>query len=299
MHPPLSEALAGAERSTQEEIARVISERFGGLEPVLAAQVEEARAAGRSELAQQLGERSRAMSESGDERQWRDALLDSTIGLCSRSALFSVRGQNLRFEGARGPDSDRLAGAPDIPLSEARAFLRAVSSREVVTAECTGEDLPAPMAGLPGESPQRAATLFPMRARDRVVAVLYAEDPAAAGALEALVAFAGAAFESHLRREANAAVEEATLEHAAARRFARVAVANIVLREFGAVRAGRESRTLYASLSGPIDRAREDYRANLLGRYRRLPDYLHREILSALANDQPELLGPDYPGPLA
>lgn len=89
----------------------------------------------------------------------------------------------------------------------------------------------------------------------------------------------------------------------AAQRFARVKVAEIQLYRSDAVRAGRASKDLYGALKFNIDEAREAFRERFLshanGAGNGTADYLHTEMLHALANDDASLMGPGYPGPLA
>jgi hypothetical protein len=87
--------------------------------------------------------------------------------------------------------------------------------------------------------------------------------------------------------------------NAAALRFARVKIAEIQLYQTDAVRTGRASRDLYGSLKWHLDEAREAYREKFLSNGTETADYLHAEILHALANDDATLMGPGYPGPLA
>jgi hypothetical protein len=86
---------------------------------------------------------------------------------------------------------------------------------------------------------------------------------------------------------------------AAALRFARVKIAEIQLYHSSAVRAGRASRDLYGSLKPQIDDARVEFQKLFLENGSETDDYLHAEILHALAHDDATLLGPNYPGPLA
>jgi hypothetical protein len=86
--------------------------------------------------------------------------------------------------------------------------------------------------------------------------------------------------------------------HLRARRFARVEVAKLRLFEADAVRAGRARRNLYEALRDSIDAARETFRQSFLAPCPGIPDYLHLELVRTLANDDPELLGKTYPGPL-
>jgi hypothetical protein len=87
--------------------------------------------------------------------------------------------------------------------------------------------------------------------------------------------------------------------NAAAQRFARVRVAEIQLYQTEAVKEGRASRDLYGSLKWHIDDAREVFREKFLTAADGTSDYLHAEMLHALANDDATLMGPGYPGPLA
>ncbi|MGB7761704.1 MAG: hypothetical protein WBL61_17865, partial [Bryobacteraceae bacterium] len=86
--------------------------------------------------------------------------------------------------------------------------------------------------------------------------------------------------------------------HLRAQRFARVRVAQWRLREGAAVRSGRDSRDLYGELAEQIDEARESFRREFFAECPSMVDYLHLEMVHTLANDDAELLGKDYPGPL-
>ena len=86
--------------------------------------------------------------------------------------------------------------------------------------------------------------------------------------------------------------------HLRAQRFARVQVAELRLYEADGVQAGRTSRDLYEALRDRIDAARESFRGRFFSSCSSMIDYLHLELLRTLANDDQNLLGPDYPGPL-
>lgn len=87
--------------------------------------------------------------------------------------------------------------------------------------------------------------------------------------------------------------------HLKAQRFARVQVAEIRLFKSQAVKEGRQARALYATLRDDIERGREAYRRQFVGACPSMVDYLHLEMVRTLANDNEELLGAEYPGPLA
>src|SRR5439155_1068706 len=86
--------------------------------------------------------------------------------------------------------------------------------------------------------------------------------------------------------------------HFRAQRFARVQAAEMRLFEPDTVQNGRSSRNLYDLLREPIDRARETFRQRFFAHCPTMVDYLHLELVQTLANDDPEALGKDYPGPM-
>jgi hypothetical protein len=90
-----------------------------------------------------------------------------------------------------------------------------------------------------------------------------------------------------------------TDDHLRAQRFARVRVAEMSLYQGPRVKAGREARNLYGALKTEIDEARTGFQQQFLTERRGIPDYLHQELILALAHNDQSLLGPDYPGPLA
>jgi hypothetical protein len=85
--------------------------------------------------------------------------------------------------------------------------------------------------------------------------------------------------------------------HLRAQRFARVQVAEMRLYETDAVYLGREHRNLYEALRNLIDPARAAFQNQFFATCPSMVDYLHLELVHTLANDDPELLGKDYPGP--
>ena len=65
-----------------------------------------------------------------------------------------------------------------------------------------------------------------------------------------------------------------------------------------AVQAGRSRRNLYDLLRQPIDDARQGFRNQFFAGCPSMVDYLHLELTRTLANDDPDLFGSTYPGPL-
>ena len=64
------------------------------------------------------------------------------------------------------------------------------------------------------------------------------------------------------------------------------------------VQAGRTRRDIYEALRKSIDTARETFRNEFFASCTNMVDYLHLELTRTLANDDPDLLGKSYPGPL-
>ncbi|WP_031499692.1 hypothetical protein [Bryobacter aggregatus] len=86
--------------------------------------------------------------------------------------------------------------------------------------------------------------------------------------------------------------------HMRAQRFARVQVAEMRLYKDDAVKAGRRDANIYLRLKTEIDEARERYLSQFLDGQQHMRDYLHGELVETLAIDNPQLMGPDYPGSL-
>jgi hypothetical protein len=87
--------------------------------------------------------------------------------------------------------------------------------------------------------------------------------------------------------------------HLKAQRFARVKVSEIRLYHASKVRSGRVASDLYGVLKPQIVAARGEFRQQFLTPMRGIPDYVHLELIKILANDDAQLLGPTYPGPMA
>lgn len=85
--------------------------------------------------------------------------------------------------------------------------------------------------------------------------------------------------------------------HSEARRFARLLVAEIKLYNEDQVQEGRGASDLYRRLSSDIDRSREMYEKRVSPLVRASEDYFHSEMIRVLAQEDPELMGPGYPGP--
>jgi hypothetical protein len=85
--------------------------------------------------------------------------------------------------------------------------------------------------------------------------------------------------------------------HAEAKRFARLLVSEIKLYNEHHVLEGRENRDIYLRLKRDIDRSREMYEKRVSSQVSRRIDYFHDEIIRILGDNDPSILGSDYPGP--
>lgn len=277
----------------------------------------EARATGERELARKLNQTARCLrgSENGD---WAKELVQATHGFCDRAAVFTLKGGALHLEAARGIVHGTQA--EDVPLDAAPAFASAVESKDTVIAMRTRDELSSKIATWIGEAESWRSYIFPVATGERVLGLLYADADQRAvesSTLELLALLAAVAVDNHAAPEkpANlvniaapaakagpAAWSSLTREeqdlHARAQRFARVQVAEIRLYKSENVKKGRAAGNLYTSLKSEIDSARETYRTDFLQASGTMEDYLHVELVRTLANDDVELLGPDYPGPL-
>jgi|SRR5271165_3526946 len=243
--------------------------------------------------------------------EWSQVLNDAASAFAARAALFTVRNGSMQLEASRG----RMP-LEAVPLASAPAFQSAVETKDTVVAVRTRGEMSAPIANYFGESAEDRFHLFPVSSAGRVVALIYADGPRTVlqpDALELLATVAGAILErpgalldSGPAKAQNGLVNIAGSLGAVerdvdlkARRFARVLVAEMLLYQDEQVKSGRAAGDLYASLQPQIDEAREAYRAAFLTNSESLPDYLHQELVTTLANGDVEVLGPDYPGPLA
>jgi hypothetical protein len=313
------------ERVLEETVAALAARLDREFQDALEARVQQAHRsaeASRRELIQKLNQIARRLRSFEDERQWSNTLVDSTRGFCGRAALFPIRDRKLRLETTRNFDDADLADA--VALEDAPAFATAVETRDTLVALCCGSELSEPVAAYVGQENSKCY-LFPVVSRQNVTAVLYADSgDVDVDALELLVAMAASVLNAQppaapariaplndlisITAPADAqkpevlswfALSREDKElHLRAQRFARVQVAEIRLYQSEKVKNGRTAHDLYTSLKGEIDSARETFRGEFLNASDSMVDYLHLEMVRTLANDDAEILGKDYPGPM-
>jgi hypothetical protein len=176
------------------------------------------------------------------------------------------------------------------------------------------------MMEIAGHGAEARVSVFPVAVREEVPALLYVWGAVQTAAVELLGQVAAGAWASieappeavpelvqiaaapapeQPRRKSWDELAPAEQEvHLRAQRFARVRASEIRLERGHAVLAGRNYRDVYGALRPAIDAAREEFRSKFFAASPSMVDYLHLELLRVLANDDAELLGKDYPGPL-
>lgn len=289
------------------------------------ASLEEANGGGRR-LTAELNQIFRRLRHYEKEEQWFSAVRDGLLPFAKAFVLFALRDGVLVM---RAQHNISLESGYELPLSAGRAFAAAVESRDsVIALRTAGEVGPA----LSAESPSSRVQLVPITNGERIAALIFApqDDILDANALELVAGMASAVLahrgnqSMHAQiapamhaqigsagmREASPAPEKVVahpashlaasdrLQHARARRFARVTVARMQLARPEACRAGREQNTFYSLLRPEIDRARDEYRKQFMTGTSMI-DYLHHELMKTAAGGDEARLGADYPGALA
>ena len=278
----------------------------------------QARAKISAEFIANLNQSVRRLRASKSEEDCGAALLDAAQSFSDGAALFTVNQGLLHFEAAR--DIRTEGQLEDVPVASAPAFAAAVESRDTIVAMRIEQEMSPSIAAYLGQAGGGKFHLFPIVTGGRVAALLYAAGSAAqVESLELLAAVAEAVLEgrsSQSQRKGDlinidsarppaelnswARLSEADREvHRKAQRFARVQIARLRLYKSSAVKTGRAEGDLYGALKEEIDAARGAFRQEFLAKSGTMVDYLHLEVVQTLANNEVELLGPNYPGPMA
>jgi ElaB/YqjD/DUF883 family membrane-anchored ribosome-binding protein len=308
-----------------ERISQLLREAEDVLDARAARQAGEARGRARREAAEQLNQAVRRMRQAADVEELGAALLDAASAFAGGVALLALDGAVARGERIRGgPQAAEGFRALEIPLALAPALAAAVESRDPVVTATTPAEISPLLASCLDHPADARAWVFPVAGRERVAALVYAWGEVEAPPIELLTQVAAAVwsarppapegFVSIAPVEQSVATEAASApalasasawerlspeeqrRHLRAQRFARVQVARIRLFRPADVQAGRARRDLYGALREPIDGAREAFRKTYFDPCPSMVDYLHLEVLRTLANDDPELLGDNYPG---
>jgi hypothetical protein len=277
----------------------------------------EARDRARRECADQLNQAVRRIHQAADRDELGATLLDAAGAFATGAAWFRIAGEIAKGERIRGVPEQAAEAfhALEIPLSSAAALAGAVESRDPVIAATTPREVSQDLAKLLEHPSDGRVSIFPVVVRDRVPALLYAWGNVQGPAVELLTQVAAAAWSAMPEPPAPELVTiqpapphpasawdrlppEDQRIHLRAQRFARVQTAGMRLFQGDAVRAGRAGRNLYHALRNSIDAAREAFRLSFFAPCSSMVDYLHLELVHTLANDDPDLLGDNYPGPM-
>jgi hypothetical protein len=270
----------------------------------------------RAALLAQFNSLSRRFRQYETEEEWVRLVLEGAGPFAHRSALFALENGIVHL---RGQVNLALSTALAFRVEEAAAFQSVCVSKDPMTALRR----PAEVTEALSADGIAKAYLLPILNGTRVAAILFAAGDEQALDLNGLEFVAGLAA-SVLQRPSNAGLhaqiatlpvaekplaetirrphlttflESEQLFHIRARRFARVAVAELQLARPDACRAGREQGSLYFLLAKEIDRSREIYRRQFMT-IPSMADYLHMELLQSAVEGDVSKLGADYPGPL-
>jgi hypothetical protein len=288
----------------------------------------EGREAGRRATAEALNQALRRLRQSPSQAAVLQLLVESTVTWAPAAAVFALEDEGARSLALRGLlHEDEL----QFPLAAAGAFRTVVDTKDPVTAVATEAELSATLANAlaTGDETTPKAYLFPVSARQNVVAVLLASGKVAPAPLELLCEAAGMKLEllvppaivplknPELVQIAAAAITAPAAQtpqtvpqkwsdlsaddqklHLQAQRVARVKVAELRLYQAEELRKGVFSGNIYGSLQTQIDAARSEFLQTFLSKSPTMVDYLHLEMLRSLAHEDDRLLGPDYPGPM-
>ena len=294
-----------------------LQKRLADLENQLAPAAEQVRTAARAEVTERLNNAVRRLRQSETPEAWFLTLAETTAQFAGRVAAFSIHGPNIRHEG--DPRTE-------VPLASAAALANAVESRDVVVAAATPRELSPEFFELLGSPAGARVWLFPLiTGADKVQGVLYAHPGDSAvdvSAIELLCSIAVTplqpeppeSVQTDLIRIAGV-VEKAKPPaaerpawgdlsaseqqiHMKAQRFARNAVASLILNQHEKVQRGRAADDLYTTLGEEIDAARDNFRRQFARSCPSMVDYLHLELVRTLAKGDAVALGDDYPGPL-
>jgi hypothetical protein len=305
-----------------ERLGQLLSEADALVEDRVSEAVAEAARLGRADAAEQLNQAVRRLRQAANVDELRATLVDAAARYCAGAATFGVA-DGAKGMAIRGVSEEKAQafGELTLPFSDASALAGAVETREPVVAAATASQVSEALVSLLDHAPGARVWVYPLTPGARVEALLYAWDATDAPALELLAQAAAAVWGcisqpppsplvSITPVEPPAAPSKAILTwdslpaaeqqvHLRAQRFARVQTAEMRLYHAADVQAGRARGDLYETLRGPIDTAREAFRKSYFEGCASMVDYLHLELVRTLANDNPELLGKDYPGPLA
>ena len=282
-------------------------------------------AKGRQELADQLNQSVRRLLQCQDIETLTATLFDAAGAFASGAALFVIEEEKARGRRIRGVEEETADAflSVTVPLASAPALAGAVETRDPVTAVTSPAQISRLLMAFLRHPADGRASIYPVVVHDGVPALVYTWGTVEAPMVELVTQVAGAVWNAIEMAEAQKKAAAAAADlvqiaatpapkpaweslsaaeqqvHFRAQRFARVKVAELRLHKGDAVLAARAGHNLYDAFREPIESARKTFHDSFYPPCPSMVDYLHLELLRTLANDDPELLGKDYPGPLA
>jgi hypothetical protein len=267
----------------------------------------------RVELLSQFNSLARRFRQYKTEGEWVGLVLEGARAFAHQVALFALENGVLHL---RGHVNLELPDTLAFPMEGAAAFQSVCATKDPVTALRNPAEV---SEALSVPATVERAHLLPILNGARVAAILFAAGSESfdLNGLEFVTGLASGVLErqSNATRHAQIAIlpqspaetngppslnnlgEGDRQLHIRARRFSRVAVAELQLARPDACRAGREQDSLYVFLAKEIDRSREIYRRQFMT-IPSMADYLHMELTQTMAEGDVSKLGADYPGPL-
>jgi hypothetical protein len=288
-----------------EAVERAVAAALAEAGVKAAADVKRAREDARQSQVESLNQFLRRLRAAGEERVL-DLLAEGCASYAGKLVVLVFESNQARSAAGVG-----LAEQGMHPLSfdipSARAIVAAIDSRDPMVALATEAEISPILAREFGLASDRKAYLFPVVARQTVVAMLVASDVGVCAPIELFCEAAGMRFETGAAAPApetsgprgwdDLTTEERKL-HLQAQRTARVRVAEMRLYHENDLRKGAAGGDIYGALKTEIDAARDQFLQIYLAKSATMVDYLHLEILRSLAHDDDRLLGHNYPGPM-
>jgi hypothetical protein len=300
---------------------QVLEDRLPQISDELESLFENSRDVARRELAEQLNQAVRRLRIAPDA----DELCATLAGAAER---FATGAAIFRIDGAVAVNEQI-----ELPLASAPALAAAEETRDPQIAAATAGEVSAALVAMFEHKPDTRAFIFPLDVNEGVPALVYCWGTAQVAAIELLAQVASAVWGAIAVPEpepvaepapqaqlvsiapAPAAAPAPALEapraasawdampaeeqqvHLRAQRFARLKASEMRLYHADLVQTGRAHRNLYELLRQPIDNARAAFRTQFFT-CPSMVDYLHLELSRTLANDDTDLLGSTYPGPI-
>jgi hypothetical protein len=320
---------------------RVDSDVKEAVKAAVAAESSAADARAEAEIRRACEDARRSQAESLNQglRRIRTCAVDNVLTLLAEGcAPLAERLVVLVFESNQSGENQarRAAGVEvdNFDIENTPAIITAIETRDPVVAIASDGELSATLAGalrggddapkayLAGDDKPKAY-LFPVVARQSVMAMLVASGVELSAPIELLCGAAGMRLETPGHSEAPSKAEplvqvaagvpasetfaarswdELTPEdqalHLQAQRMARVRVAEMRVDHSPELQRGAIACDIYGSLQSEIDAARSQFLQTFLSKSPTMVDYLHLEILRSLAHGDERMLGHNYPGPM-